>query len=66
MFTACRRQESRGWVVPDGDGALLTGVGAGGSEMGRGRCDDTFEMLLLMGLNGDEDEGGGASSGSAA
>ncbi|KZP31772.1 hypothetical protein FIBSPDRAFT_849276 [Athelia psychrophila] len=63
VFVARRRPESRGWAVPASDGALLAGVGAWGSETGR--CDDTFETLLLMGLDGDGDDEGARSASAA-
>ena len=52
VFDARRRPESLGWAVPADDGALLGGVGARGDARRKG--DDTFEMLLLMGLPSDE------------
>ena len=46
VFVARRRPESFLWHIPSGDKELLDGVGAWGSNDGKG--DDTFEQLLLM------------------
>jgi hypothetical protein len=46
LFVARRRFESFSWIVPEGDAALLEGVGARGTEGRKG--DDGFEMWLLM------------------
>ncbi|KAA1477186.1 hypothetical protein DENSPDRAFT_786231 [Dentipellis sp. KUC8613] len=54
VFVARRRGESMAWRVPMDDGELLGGVGAGGTDARK--SDDTFEVLLLMGMD-DEDEG---------
>ncbi|KAF7985710.1 hypothetical protein HWV62_2294 [Athelia sp. TMB] len=53
VFVARRRPESQGWVLPTSDSDLMAGVGAWGS-LSR-KCDDTFETLLLMGLEEDDD-----------
>ena len=49
VFAAHRRPESLGWTIPLSDEALLAGEGA------RGTCerksDETFEEILLMGLD---------------
>jgi Lysine methyltransferase len=52
IFVARRRPESMTWGLPDDDQKLLDGVGAWGTDSRK--SDDTFEMLLLMGLD-DED-----------
>jgi hypothetical protein len=52
VFVAKRRPASVAWNVPDDDQKLLDGVGAWGTDSRKG--DDTFEMLLLMGM-GDEE-----------
>lgn len=49
VFVARRRPESVGWTVPESDGALLGGAGAQGSDSYK--SDDTFELLLMMGLD---------------
>ncbi|KAI0052248.1 hypothetical protein FA95DRAFT_1376095 [Auriscalpium vulgare] len=51
VFVARRRPESMGWRVPAEDGALLGGAGARASE--GHKSDDTFELLLLMGVYSD-------------
>ncbi|KAJ3554716.1 hypothetical protein NM688_g2960 [Phlebia brevispora] len=51
IFVASRRPESLTWEVPHSDQELLAGVGAWGSQTSKG--DDTFEGLLLMGLDVD-------------
>jgi hypothetical protein len=48
VLVARRRPESLLWTVPDDDVALLEGVGAGGTQ--ERKSDDTFELLLLMGV----------------
>jgi len=54
VFVARRRTESFGWSVPDDDRDLLAGKGImDGSDQAKG--DDTFENLLFMVLNGDDD-----------
>lgn len=54
VFTAKRRDESLTWQVPDDDRDLMDGVGTWGTETRKG--DDTFETLLLMGIQESEDE----------
>lgn len=54
VFTARRRDESLTWQVPDDDRNLMGGIGAWGTETRKG--DDTFETLLLMSIQEDEDE----------
>jgi hypothetical protein len=49
VFCAKRRSESYLWTVPEDNVALLAGSGAWGTE--ERKCDDTFELLLLMGMN---------------
>ena len=49
IFVAARRPESFGWDVPSLDVDLLAGVGAWGTSACK--SDDTFESLLLMGLD---------------
>ena len=49
IFVASRRSESFAWEVPSSDVELLAGVGAWGDSMPK--SDDTFESLLLMGLD---------------
>lgn len=49
VFTARRRPESLGWIVPRSDEALLAGAGARGTC--EGKSDDTFEEILLMGVD---------------
>ena len=51
IFIASRRPESYTWQVPSTDEQLLAGVGAWGTTTCKG--DDTFEGLLLMGLDTD-------------
>lgn len=46
LFVARRRSESFSWIVPEDDVALLEGVGARGTA--ERKCDDGFEMLLLV------------------
>jgi len=46
IFTARRRPESFAWTVPQSDQALMSGVGACGTNVPK--ADDTFETLLLM------------------
>ncbi|KAH9481698.1 hypothetical protein JR316_0006225 [Psilocybe cubensis] len=48
LFTAHRRPESWSWVVPTTDSDLLAGVGSKGTDTKK--YDDTFENLLLMGV----------------
>ncbi|KAF8905072.1 hypothetical protein CPB84DRAFT_637208 [Gymnopilus junonius] len=48
LFTANRRLESYNWTIPELDEDLLGGMGANGT--GTRKSDDTFENLLLMGL----------------
>lgn len=52
VFVARRRPESMTWRVPADDKDLLDGVGAWGTDIRKG--DDTFETLLLMGLDDEE------------
>lgn len=54
VFTAKRRDESLTWQVPDDDRDLMDGIGTWGTETRKG--DDTFETLLLMGIQASEDE----------
>ncbi|KAF4571278.1 S-adenosyl-L-methionine-dependent methyltransferase superfamily protein [Pleurotus pulmonarius] len=54
IFIAHRKPESLSWVVPKDDTSLLQGVGAQGSSTPK--SDDTFETLLLMSLDNEEDE----------
>jgi hypothetical protein len=54
IFHARRRPDSLVWTVPEEDLDLLRGVGACGSSAPKG--DDTFELLMLMGMNPDEDD----------
>ena len=54
VFTAKRRDESLTWQVPDDDRDLMDGIGTWGTETRKG--DDTFETLLLMGIQESEDE----------
>ncbi|KAI1796932.1 hypothetical protein LXA43DRAFT_494625 [Ganoderma leucocontextum] len=49
VLVATRRPESFSWTIPDGDRALLTGVGAYGSTSSK--SDEQFEQLLLMGMD---------------
>lgn len=49
IFVARRRPESLTWEIPHSDEELLAGVGARGTRACKG--DDTFEGLLLMGLD---------------
>jgi len=53
VFVARRRPESMVWGLPDDDQKLLDGVGAWGTDSRK--SDDTFEMLLLMGLDDEDD-----------
>ena len=53
VFVARRRPESMTWSLPDDDQKLLDGVGAWGTDSRK--SDDTFEMLLLMGLDNEDD-----------
>ncbi|PIL35462.1 hypothetical protein GSI_02189 [Ganoderma sinense ZZ0214-1] len=46
VFVATRRPESLSWTMPDEDHALLTGIGACGSDSAK--SDEQFEQLLLM------------------
>jgi len=50
IFVARRRPDSWNWAVPQTDQDLMSGVGAKGSQSRKG--DDTFETLLMMGLDG--------------
>lgn len=54
IFVARRRQQSFTWDVPPDDKDLLAGVGAYGR--GSSQVDDTFESLLLMTLNDDDND----------
>ena len=54
VLTAKRRDESLTWQVPDDDRNLMDGVGAWGTEVRKG--DDTFETLLLMNIQENEDQ----------
>ena len=54
VLTAKRRDESLTWQVPDDDRDLMDGIGTWGTETRKG--DDTFETLLLMGIQESEDE----------
>lgn len=49
IFVASRRPESFAWDVPASNDDLLAGVGAWGTSTSK--SDDTFESLLLMGLD---------------
>lgn len=49
VLIATRRPESFSWTIPDGDQALLTGIGAYGSNSAK--SDEQFEQLLLMGMD---------------
>ena len=49
IFVAHRRPESFDWKIPPLDEQLLAGVGAHGTDNPKG--DDTFELLLFMGLD---------------
>ena len=48
IFIARRKGTSLGWSVPEGDKDLLEGVGAYGDQRQKG--DDTFDLMLLMGM----------------
>ncbi|KAI0749661.1 hypothetical protein C8Q80DRAFT_1163279 [Daedaleopsis nitida] len=48
VLVATRRAESLEWIIPEDDGALLSGIGARGSASTK--SDEQFEQLLLMGL----------------
>lgn len=52
IFVASRRLESYTWDVPRSDDELLGGVGAWGTSARK--SDDTFESLLLMGMEAGE------------
>lgn len=52
IFVASRRPESYTWDVPRSDDELLGGVGAWGTPARK--SDDTFESLLLMGMEAGE------------
>ncbi|TFY77721.1 hypothetical protein EWM64_g6292 [Hericium alpestre] len=54
IFIAQRREESINWIIPDDDQALLGGVGAQSTESRK--SDDTFELMLLMGMSDGKDE----------
>lgn len=49
VFSATRRPESKGWDIPSSDEALLAGEGARGNRARK--SDETFEEILLMGLD---------------
>lgn len=49
VFSARRRPESFAWSAPEDDAALLEGVGARETE--ERKCDDAFELFLLMGVD---------------
>jgi len=51
VFCATRRPESQAWVMPEDNAALLGGEGARGTAKRKG--DDTFEIMLFMGLDSD-------------
>lgn len=53
-FVARRRPESLTWKVPDNDEDLMGGVGAYNTKSRKE--DDTFETLLLMALDDEEEE----------
>ena len=46
VLVATRRPASHSWKIPDDEAALLSGVGAYGSN--NTKSDDQFEQLLLM------------------
>lgn len=50
IFIAKRRPKSFGWHIPNDDKSLLEGVGARGNE--DRKADDSFEVMLLMAMNG--------------
>lgn len=50
VFIAKRRPKSFDWHIPDDDKSLLEGVGARGTE--NRKEDDSFEVMLLMGMDG--------------
>lgn len=50
VFIAKRRPKSFDWYIPDDDKSFLEGVGARGTENRKG--DDSFEVMLLMGIDG--------------
>lgn len=52
LFSAFRLPESYGWTIPRSDEELLSGVGARGTLTSK--SDDTFESILLMGIDVDE------------
>jgi len=52
LFSAFRLPESYGWIVPISDEELLSGVGARGTLTPK--SDDTFENIILMGMDLDE------------
>jgi hypothetical protein len=49
VFVAHRRKQSYEWHIPKTDQELLDGVGAWGTNARK--VDDTFETLLLMGVD---------------
>ncbi|KAF9267940.1 hypothetical protein L218DRAFT_654010 [Marasmius fiardii PR-910] len=55
VFTAQRRSDSFGWTVPQNDHELIAGVGAFGTP--HPKESDTFESLLFMTFNDEENEG---------
>lgn len=50
VFVAKRKPESFEWQIPDDDKFLLEGIGTRGT--GNSKGDDSFEVMLLMGMNG--------------
>lgn len=50
VFVAKRKPESFEWQIPDDDKFLLEGLGTRGTDNSKG--DDSFEVMLLMGMNG--------------
>ncbi|RPD60194.1 hypothetical protein L226DRAFT_535122 [Lentinus tigrinus ALCF2SS1-7] len=49
VLVATRRSDSVRWTIPEEDAALLSGVGAYGTDTPK--SDDQFEQLLLMGMD---------------